>query len=586
MCGIAGIACLPGHKPDPVLLKRMAQALRHRGPDGEGFYETGSAALVHRRLSIVDLEGGAQPLIQGATALVANGEIYNDPALRQTLADEPFKTGSDCESPLFLWPLSDTQYTFELRGMYAIALLDGSGPQTVIALSRDPFGIKPLYYAQVESGVIFASEPQVLLATDLLPRRIRPEARDQLLQAQFVAGRETIYPGIMRVLPGETLRFVDGRLDQAKKQPAFHGNIDKSLTEETALARLDAALMDSVQAHERADVPFGMFLSGGIDSSAVLAAMTRLGNGAPLAWTARFDTGAIDESAQAAELARTLGAQHHVLTVTEAMVWRHLPQIVACLDDPVADYAIIPSWFLAREARKDVTVILSGEGGDELFGGYGRYRRAMRPWWRGGRLPWRRGMMDGICPLATGRKWREAFAPQYEETRLRSVQALDLREWLPNDLLIKLDRCLMAHAIEGRTPLLDPAVSAVAWSLPDSLKVQGKHGKYLLRRWVEKNVPGATPFAPKQGFTVPVGEWIAAQGARLGPLVADSAAFKGLIAPETIKALFTRAAGRRERHAAWALLFYALWHRIHIETGSFEGDVFETLAYSGTGSRN
>lgn len=190
--------------------------------------------------------------------------------------------------------------------MYAIALLDESGPQTVLALSRDPFGIKPLYYAQVSSGVIFASEPQVLLATNLLPRAIRPEARDQLLQAQFVAGRETIYPGIMRVLPGETLRFVDGALDQAKKQPVIHGSIDRSLTEETALARLDSALMDSVQAHERADVPFGMFLSGGIDSSAVLAAMTRLGHGAPLVWTARFDTGGVDESAKAAELARNL----------------------------------------------------------------------------------------------------------------------------------------------------------------------------------------------------------------------------------------------------------------------------------------
>jgi len=578
MCGIAGMACLPGYRPDPEILDRMAQALRHRGPDGGGLHRTDTAALVHRRLSIVDLEGGAQPLVHGAVALVANGEIYNDPALRHVLADAPFRTGSDCESPLFLWPQLDAGYTFELRGMYAIALLDESGPQTVLALSRDPFGIKPLYYTQIQSGILFASQPQALLATGLVPRTIRPEARDQLLQVQFVAGRETIYPGIMRVLPGETLRFVDGVLEYAKKQPAVHGAIEKSLTEETALGRLDAALMDSVQAHERADVPFGMFLSGGIDSSAVLAAMTRLGNGAPLAWTARFDTGGVDESAQAAGLARSLGAQHRILTVSEAMVWRHLPEIVACLDDPVADYAVIPSWFLARDARKDVTVILSGEGGDELFGGYGRYRRAMRPWWCGGRLPWRRGMMDGVCTLPNGRKWRQDFVPPAGETRLKAVQRLDLSEWLPNDLLIKLDRCLMAHAIEGRTPLLDPALSALAWSLPDSLKIRGGQGKYLLRRWVEKNVPDAMPFAPKQGFTVPVGEWIAAQGDRLGPLVARNMAFEGVIAPGTILALFTRATGRRERHAAWALLFYALWYRIHIETGSFEGDVFETLA--------
>ncbi|GAB6853900.1 asparagine synthase (glutamine-hydrolyzing) [Asaia astilbis] len=578
MCGIAGIACLPGHRPDKAVLQSMARALCHRGPNGEGFYETGSAALVHRRLSIVDLEGGAQPLVQGKLALVANGEIYNDPALRQGLANAPFKTGSDCEAPLFLWPDSDVDYTLQLRGMYAIALLDETGSDSVLTLSRDPFGIKPLYYAQLSCGVIFASEPQVLLATGLTSRAVRPQARDQLLQAQFVAGRETIYPGIMRVLPGETLRFVNGVLDRAKRQPSRSGKIDHSLTEEAALTRLDEALMDSVQAHERADVPFGMFLSGGIDSTAVLAAMTRLGNGAPLAWTARFDAGSVDESASAAETAKVLGAQHRVLTVTEAMVWQDLPRIVSCLDDPVADYAVIPSWFLAREARKDVTVILSGEGGDELFGGYGRYRRAMRPWWRGGRLPWRRGIVDKIVSLETGKQWREVFAPPVEETRLRAVQALDLDEWLPNDLLIKLDRCLMAHAIEGRTPLLDPALSKLAWSLPDTLKVRDGHGKYLLRLWVEKHVPGSAPFAPKQGFTVPVGQWIASKSARLGPLVTNCDAFRGVIAPNVIRGVFDKAEGRRERHAAWALLFYALWHRLHIERTPVDGDVFETLA--------
>ncbi|GBQ16121.1 asparagine synthase (glutamine-hydrolyzing) [Swaminathania salitolerans] len=581
MCGIAGIACLPGHRPDPAVLRRMADALRHRGPDGEGFHVTGAAALVHRRLSIVDLEGGAQPLLDGAVALVANGEIYNDPDLRRALPDAPFRTGSDCESPLYLWPGKGMEYTLALRGMYAIAILDSSGPQSVLTLSRDPFGIKPLYYGLGEAGVVFASEPGALLATGLFERRIRPDARDQLLQLQFTSGRETIYPGIMRVLPGETLRFVDGRLAGSRHQPGCSGRIVSSLSEDRALAKLDTALMDSVAAHERADVPFGMFLSGGIDSTAVLAAMTRLGGEAPLAWTARFDKGSVDESAQAASLARVLGARHEILTVTEAMVWRFLPQIVACLDDPVADYATIPTWFLARAARKDVTVILSGEGGDELFAGYGRYRKAMRPWWRGGRMPYRRGMLDGLCRLASGGSWRGDLAPGREETRLRAAQALDLKEWLPNDLLIKLDRCLMAHGIEGRTPLLDPAVATLAWSLPDELKIRGGTGKYLLRRWVSRHVPEATPFAPKQGFTVPVGDWIAARAASLGPLVARSRGLAGVVPPETIGKLFRDATGRRERHAAWVLLFYALWHRIHIETGPSDGDVFETLAASG-----
>ncbi len=229
-----------------------------------------------------------------------------------------------------------------------------------------------------------------------------------------------------------------------------------------------------------------------------------------------------DESEAAARLAAAAGARHEVLRIDEAMVWRHLPDIVAAIDDPVADYAIIPTWLLARRARRDVKVILSGEGGDELFGGYGRYRKAMRPWWRGGRPMRSRGAFDGLDVLrAAGRGWRSGIAATElsglgGRTRLAAAQASDIAEWLPNDLLVKLDRCLMAHGIEGRTPLLDPGVAAASFRLPDGLKVRAGMGKWLLRRWLETQMPEARPFAPKQGFTVPVGAWIAGAGRPAG----------------------------------------------------------------------
>ncbi|MFT9145198.1 MAG: asparagine synthase C-terminal domain-containing protein, partial [Acetobacter orientalis] len=358
------------------------------------------------------------------------------------------------------------------------------------------------------------------------------------------------------------------------------------LSEEQALKQLDHAIMDSVQAHERADVPFGLFLSGGIDSATLLTAMQRLPRTAPLkTWTAVFDApNAANEAQTAATLAHAAQAEHETLTLTAPMVWAHLPAIAACMDDPAADYAIIPTWFLARKAAQDVRVILSGEGGDELFCGYGRYRTAARPWWRGGRRMWRHGMFDGLDVLRTPPKnWREGLSAaehtaHASPTKLSALQALDIAEWLPNDLLLKLDRCLMAHGLEGRTPLLDPALAACAWHLPDTLRVQGNKGKWLLRRWLEQHNPAAHPFAPKQGFTVPIGTWIAQKGHLLGELVAQQECIQAIAKPEQVKMLFKTADQRKQGPAAWTLLFYALWHRAHIRALAPDADVFDTLS--------
>lgn len=582
MCGIAGISLGPGSAPPSAeLLAGFARSLAHRGPDGTGQTATGRTALVQTRLAIIDLQTGDQPLFAGSAALVANGEVYNYRELSPGLT---LTTASDCEPPLHLWRTSGADYARALRGMYAIAIHDRA--TRTLTLTRDAYGIKPLYTAPVPGGLAFASEPQALLATGLVPRAVRPAARDELLQMQFTTGAQTIFPGITRVLPGETVRVVDGHVVERQRLPVLPPGPPEVIAEAPALARLDAALQNSVELHQRSDVPYGMFLSGGVDSAAVLAMMARLNSAPVLAYTAGFDVpGAADERAQAAAVARAVGARHETVMVTEAMVWDALPRIVAAMDDPAADYAIIPTWFLARRARQDVKVVLSGEGGDEMFGGYGRYRSAMRPWWQGGRAMRARGTFDRLDVLRVKPPgWRDGIAAAELQaasggrSRLQVAQATDIADWLPHDLLLKLDRCLMANAVEGRTPFLDPAIASAAFRLPDALKVRDGQGKYLLRRWLAQHLPQAQPFAPKQGFTVPAGAWIAGQGARLGPLVAAQPGVAAVAHPDRVTALFRNAAGRREGFAAWTLLFYALWHRAHIEALPVDGTVFDVLA--------
>ena len=266
-------------------------------------------------------------------------------------------------------------------------------------------------------------------------------------------------------------------------------------------------------------------------------------------------------------------------------MWRHLPAIVAAMDDPAADYAIVPTWFLARRAREEVKVVLSGEGGDEMLAGYGRHRSAMRPWWLGGKAMRAHGAFDRLDVLREPpRLWRDGLAATEAavatsgRTRLMAAQALDMADWLPNDLLLKLDRCLMAHGVEGRVPFLDGGVAEACWRLPDALKVRGAAGKWLLRGWLEREFPASRPFARKKGFTVPMGAWIARVADRLAPLVAGQPGVAEIARPDRILPLFSAAAGKREGFAAWHLLFYALWHARHVEGRSFEGDTLEVLA--------
>lgn len=585
MCGIAGLMTKDGSRPSQSALDAMRAALAHRGPDGSGVHVRDDVGLVHTRLSIIDLATGDQPLFAAdGTAMVGNGEIYNYVELRAARADYPYRTNSDCESALAAHARDGAAFAEALRGMYALALHDPRAGRLLLA--RDPFGIKPLYYAEDAKGFAFASEPQALRAAGFGAAPPDAKARAQLLELQFVAGTATIYPGIHRLAPGETLIVSRGKILERRKRASLPSGGPVPRTEAEALRDFDRVFEDSVRVHQRADVPYGMFLSGGIDSAAVLAMMARLNERPVRAFTAFFpETGAADERGSARRAAEATGAELTEIPVTRADFLADLPAIAAAMDDPAADYAIVPSWALARAARGvGLKVVLSGEGGDELFAGYGRYRSAMRPWWLGGRAMRRKGTFERARALSISTAgWRdglaaaEAMAAGDGRTRLQIAQALDIADWLPHDLLTKLDRCLMAHGVEGRTPFLDPAVADFAFRLPDNLKVRKRWGKFLPRKWLDTALPAAAAFAPKQGFTVPVQAWIAADAARLAPLVARAAGVAEIAKPEAVARLFAKAAEKREGFAAWTLLFYALWHRRHAQGKAPEGDVFHAL---------
>jgi asparagine synthase (glutamine-hydrolysing) len=388
------------------------------------------------------------------------------------------------------------------------------------------------------------------------------------------------------LLPGETLVVRDGRIVARRRRQALAAGSPLDMDEATAMRRLDAALLDSVEVHQRADVPYGMFLSGGIDSTVLLTLMAQLNDRPVRAYTAGFGNGSVpDERAHARTIASALGADMVEVSFDEADFWNLLPRIAAVMDDPAADYAILPTYKLSAAARSDgIKVILSGEGGDELFAGYGRYRSAMRPWWQGGRNMRTRGIFDRLDVLRERPAgWRdgmtaaEAMADFPGRSRLQVAQAVDCADWLPNDLLIKLDRCLMAHGVEGRTPFLDPVVAEIAYRLPDALKVRDGLGKWLLRKWLDGRLPAANAFDRKRGFSVPVGDWIQANGSRIGPLVARQPGVAALCNPAAVEKLFMRR-GRRTGFASWVLLFFALWHNHHIVGNpGIDGDAFDVL---------
>ncbi|HPA38744.1 MAG TPA: asparagine synthase (glutamine-hydrolyzing) [Phenylobacterium sp.] len=560
MCGIAGVLHGPGSA------RPMIEALTHRGPNGVRVEDHEGLSFAHARLSIIDLEGGWQPLHAAGSTVIGNGEVYNYVELAATFGlKDVLATGSDFEPLLHLYEKEGPAAFQRLRGMYALCLVGGDGRTWLV---RDPFGIKPLYVLEKDGAVLFASEPRAFLEAGLLAPEMEPEAAAELLAFNYTLS--PIFRGVHRLEPGEIAEVVEGRLVRQGRRrlisepghapsTASQSPSPAGAGEEQLVRRLDAVLEDSVRVHQRSDVPYGLFLSGGIDSAAVATLMSRLNARPVTAFTCGFDApGARDERAQAERVAKALNLDWRETRFGEEDFWRILPDVAWAMDDPTADYATLPTYKLAEAAKGTLTVVLTGEGGDELFGGYGRYRRALRPAWLGGRAAEPRP-----ADAAALDRWRAAATPPKGLNRLQQAQWRDIETWLPNDLLLKLDRCLMAHGLEGRTPFLDPEVAAFAFPLPDRFKVRGRYGKWILRRWLEGVCPAAEPWARKQGFTVPVDAWIAPRAADIAERICGLEAVRRVRSAEAVKASFETGGAER-----WPLLFFAVWSLIHLEKAS------------------
>jgi len=583
MCGIAGLMSFNRSTPRKKILYSLASKLRHRGPDGFGLHLSRDTGMVHRRLAVIDLKTGKQPLSGKNVRLVANAEIYNYLELSEILKKEKFKTKSDCECILHLYNMYGLHFTKFLRGMYAIAIHDLE--KDLLVLARDPFGIKPLYYLESSEYFSFSSEPRAFIDSGLAIPKINSKKRNELLQLQFTTGRETIFSGIKRVLPGETLVISRGKIIKRKKINPLPRKKIISSDEGSILEKLGEVLKGSVNVHQRSDVPFGMFFSGGIDSSVLLFLMSKIAQKSVRAYTIGFSEKSVhDETKHASYLARILGARHTKVNFTKRDFWTLLPEITSFIDDPVADYAIVPTYKLAKVARKDVKVVLSGEGGDELFAGYGRYRVSLGSKLFGRGSFYSKGILDDLNVLKNpSTDWRKKISSDEKKfallyrSKLQVLQSVDCQDWLAHDLLIKLDRCLMSQGLEGRTPFLDTDVANLIFPISDKMKIRGRIGKWILRKWLEKHLPESKPFSRKRGFSVPVREWIREEGKNLATLVSRQPGIREICYEKDVMRLFNKS-GKRAGLASWCLLFYALWHQIHICGVNPKKDVFTTLS--------
>ena len=631
MCGFTGYVA--STRPfERATLARMRDTLAHRGPDGHGLWthedEGVAVGLGHRRLAIIDTRDvGLQPMHDdsGRLTVAFNGEIYDFARLRETLEGSGrhvFRTRTDTEVILHLWRDQGARALDTLDGMFAFALWDAD--ERTLTLARDRFGKKPLYYAHLPDGtLIFASEIKALLASGRVDDALDVQAHEDYLALNYVPGPRSLFAAVRKLQPAHTLTWRDGNVTLARywdlhlhsergRSPA---RIPLGEAAEGVRERLDAA----VSRRMVSDVPLGMFLSGGIDSSAVLTSMARASDRPIQAFTIRFDEASYDETAHARLVAQSVGATHHVETIRPEPETFFEP-LVDAFDEPFADSSAIPLWYLARLARRHVTVALGGDGGDELFAGY-RTHRALRlaALWR--RLPV--AVRDGLVPALVDRlpvshrkvsfdlKARQfvaaasapasqaffgfkeflraprrralclaqagfespsrlfdaAFAAHEFQDALDAALYADSTLYLPDDILVKVDRMTMAHALEARTPFLDTGLATYAAALPARYKLFGLRTKHVLKRALRGRVPLRILERGKAGFNVPMATWL------MGPLrdrlydmlSPTRVRALGLWSAPEVERLLAEHAARRADHSRplWALVCLSAWRERH-----------------------
>jgi len=567
MCGICGFVDGRGLDPEaPALLKRMTDVIVHRGPDDEGFYVDGQAALGMRRLSIIDLTTGRQPIHNEDKTvwIVFNGEIYNFPEIKKDLLarGHSFYTNSDTEVIVHLYEDRGAEFVHALNGMFAVALWDIRRRRLVLA--RDRLGVKPLHYRLDGSRLYFASEIKSLLEAPL-PREIDLEAMAQFLTFEYVPAPRSIFRGIRKLLPGHVLVFKDGEaLDKSYWDVRYAETNIEPRPEADYIEEITSRLKESVRRRLISDVPLGVFLSGGIDSSAVTAMMSEVAGAGIKTFSIGFKEKSFDELDFARIVAKKFGTDHREFIVTPAEVSELVPTLTGFLDEPLADASVIPTYVISKLARQYVTVALAGDGGDELFGGYDTYKayRAAR-WYR--RVPGvvRRGLVRPIVralpasakrlsfefkakkfisgveypPEISNFIWWGAYSPETRERLLTAkvkttldedpftpitfhaannraadpldrIAYLDLKLYLQDDLLPKVDRMSMAASLEIRAPFLDYTFVEFAATIPSALKLKGFQSKYILKKALASRLPAEILTKKKIGFDIPLGVWM------------------------------------------------------------------------------
>jgi asparagine synthase (glutamine-hydrolysing) len=632
MCGITGWANLEPRTPPTdgarELLHSMCERMVHRGPDSEGLMVSQGVALGMRRLAIIDLITGEQPAFNEdkTVAVILNGEIYNYRELRKDLEKRghSFRSMSDTEVVPHLYEEHGEQMVERLNGMFAFALWDSTRRKLFIA--RDRFGEKPLYWGVFDNTLLFASEPKVLLAHPAVKTSLNLQALRQYLSFDYVPAPLSIYEGIHKLPAAHTLTLEDGKIETRPYWSLSYKTRNPAPSETEAAEQLRELLFDSVRMRLVSDVPLGVLLSGGVDSSAVAAMAVRASSEAVKTFSISFAESSFDESQYARAVAKFLGTDHHEERLSANLAANLVGDIGSWMDEPFSDPSFVPTYLLSRFTRKHVTVALGGDGGDELFAGYPMYRGHR---WAElyARVPnrLRTALIEPfvrLLPVKTknlsfdykatrfvaGSKydsvarhhvWFGSFAPDeqeelltpevlrgsdsdvYRDARLmweqcdstdavERMQSVDTRLYLAEDILTKVDRASMAVSLEVRAPFLDPRVAEFAASLPSNYKLRGGTTKYILKRAIDELLPPFVTRRSKKGFGVPVAEWLKE---KLRPLARD------LLSPERVRKAgvfnpdyVTRLQDEHERGVAnhrkllWTLLMFELWHESFIET--------------------